>query len=621
MKKHLFTFILFAGIALNANAQQLCGHNSSTWANEMSQYPTQTQFIAKAGTIAYIPLKIHYIRHTDGSFSNNTDPNKMIESILQLNRMWDPIGVQFYLAGGINYIDNDAYLNVERTQPIPYFANKEPGVANVFIVDGWLQNGQQDWAAGWGSPGQVELNSTILSLVSHEFGHFMTLAHTFDTGNGVENVDRTGPNSNCAIAGDGICDTDADPYGLQAGQYLGATHKDTLCHIQSNTTDLHGVLYQPPYDNIMSYHTGDCGRIFTAGQFTKMLAGFQANHAAYPDYVGVGMVNSGPNNVSTTMLHGIPYLTWTNQNGALGTSIEYSTDSGTTWEIAGGVLAGVSEFPLYQTKPGLDYQIRLKHINNKNDYSTPISYSSVYALPDIPFFNRQNLTDLQSIGGVKITNTLVDNSTNDNQSYSLNYYTPTPELQVGVDYPMELKIGTNQGGSGGFSYFAVYLDENNDGDFDDAGETKYLKANGGLEWTVNFNLNVGINAIGGPRILRVRSFFQAGIQDPNKFSIFSETEDYIVYLKTSGITAGVDPLNQNSNTVLFPNPNQGEFTLMVDNLTEKISLTALDGKVVFEDQTIEKGQIKLNVYQNPGMYYLKIIFQDGSIEHIPLIIR
>ena len=96
---------------------------------------------------------------------------------------------------------------------------------------------------------------------AHEFGHFFSLEHTF-AGSGVELVDG----SNCTTAGDGICDTPADPY--VAGEPL-ENYIDGDCNFINVQTDANGDYYTPDVGNIMSYYKcGPCG--FTWGQLQKM---------------------------------------------------------------------------------------------------------------------------------------------------------------------------------------------------------------------------------------------------------------------------------------------------------------------------------------------------------------
>lgn len=97
--------------------------------------------------------------------------------------------------------------------------------------------------------------------LAHEMGHFFGLPHTFE-GNGAELVDG----SNCDTAGDGICDTPADPYvpGDPKEQYVNGD-----CVFISTKTDANGEYYNPDLGNIMSYYDcNTCG--FTWGQLSKM---------------------------------------------------------------------------------------------------------------------------------------------------------------------------------------------------------------------------------------------------------------------------------------------------------------------------------------------------------------
>ena len=96
---------------------------------------------------------------------------------------------------------------------------------------------------------------------AHELGHFFSLLHTFE-GSGTELVDG----SNCDTAGDGLCDTPADPY--VAGEPL-ENYVDSDCKFINTQTDANGDYYNPDLGNIMSYYEcGSCG--FTWEQLNKM---------------------------------------------------------------------------------------------------------------------------------------------------------------------------------------------------------------------------------------------------------------------------------------------------------------------------------------------------------------
>jgi hypothetical protein len=109
----------------------------------------------------------------------------------------------------------------------------------------------------------VMKKSVLLGLTPiHEMGHLFGLPHTFETAAGNELVRR----SNCQNAGDGFCDTEADPYG--SGEVAGAP-----CDFQPGPKDANGNYYTPPLDNFMTYFK-PCRCRFTQEQYNFMALTF-----------------------------------------------------------------------------------------------------------------------------------------------------------------------------------------------------------------------------------------------------------------------------------------------------------------------------------------------------------
>jgi nitrous oxidase accessory protein NosD len=82
---------------------------------------------------------------------------------------------------------------------------------------------------------------------AHEVGHYGGLMHTW--GNNLELVDG----SNCATAGDFVCETPAD------ADNSGCEVDAETCSVVSCATDANGDGYQPDVNNIMSYYPDACG--------------------------------------------------------------------------------------------------------------------------------------------------------------------------------------------------------------------------------------------------------------------------------------------------------------------------------------------------------------------------
>jgi hypothetical protein len=90
------------------------------------------------------------------------------------------------------------------------------------------------------------------STLSHELGHYFGLTHTHETAMGTEATNGM----NCAISGDMICDTPADP---------NLSDKMSGCKYTGSSK------YKPDADNLMSYASPGCRKYFTAQQKARIV--------------------------------------------------------------------------------------------------------------------------------------------------------------------------------------------------------------------------------------------------------------------------------------------------------------------------------------------------------------
>ena len=121
-----------------------------------------------------------------------------------------------------------------------------------------------------------ELQTAPGANLAHAFGHFFGLYHTHHEINSTpanpppptgspqiisnEYVDG----SNCALYGDGLCDTEADPY--PANTTYNRNH--VQCNYNGGIKDGKGNFYTPPLDNYMSFYS--CACRYTQQQYNKM---------------------------------------------------------------------------------------------------------------------------------------------------------------------------------------------------------------------------------------------------------------------------------------------------------------------------------------------------------------
>jgi hypothetical protein len=473
------------------------------------------------GSIKYIPIKIHWVRNTDGSFGRHNDPNKLFRVFEKVNEIWSDINIQLVVDKDIDFINNTAFLKTVRDSDAyrQLMSTKVAGFANVWMVEGWVGSP----ASGYGGPAGVELAEIGIQIDGHEFGHFLSLAHTFDTGNGIELVTRDAANgANCSTAGDGICDTAADPYGLQPGQYLGQAPAAANCVMTTNTTDTKGTLYTPPYNNFMSYY-GGCGYIFTQGQKDKMRDGYFQYHSTYQ--LLTSGISGAPANVTVVKENDIDYLTWQPATNAQGFQVEYSQDNGLTWRVMPIVNKGNNKVVLGELTKGVKAKLRARHLNSYT-YSAVVDYTPALNLYCIPTTEFKLTTEAGGIGTFTITNTTLDNQTKTNESYSLIENTTPVKLFIGGNYSYSIKPIFNPDGTTAYTYFSFWLDENGDGDFDDAGEQKLVQDKFQYEVTGSF----AAHGSAGKTRLRLRSFGNGNTGNPCGFFSESETEDYVVEL-------------------------------------------------------------------------------------------
>jgi hypothetical protein len=212
-------------------------------------------------------IVVHIVKDSLGKYGfTKTQIQKDVDS---LNKNFAPICVSFEVCE-YRYIDNFLYLEVDTAhqwKEMQVLYNAKDRI-NIYYVKTLLAPSGAGFA-GLGKITDMTKYGIVLtapgeSVLSHEMGHYFGLEHTFEVSHGLELVNG----SNCATAGDQICDTPADPNGLV----------DASCHYTSK--DVNGQLvkdankqfYSPLVNNIMSYYPSIClcKPGFTHDQYKKM---------------------------------------------------------------------------------------------------------------------------------------------------------------------------------------------------------------------------------------------------------------------------------------------------------------------------------------------------------------
>jgi Tol biopolymer transport system component len=218
-----------------------------------------------------VPLAVHVVRLSTGS--GGLTFGQIDATLADLETAFAPAGITFCLAGDIDFIDsNQAYLFTDTLWEIDELrqTNVVPDAINIYFT-GELAAGVP--LCGISSftfsdvQGIVVRNSCTAaggdaSTLAHEVGHYLDLYHTHETALGVECPDG----SNCAVSGDLLCDTPADP-GLGPSTVNGACQ-----YVGPAQSPCPGSLYDPETTNFMSYSRDECRTSFSPGQIQRMRA-------------------------------------------------------------------------------------------------------------------------------------------------------------------------------------------------------------------------------------------------------------------------------------------------------------------------------------------------------------
>lgn len=222
----------------------------------------------------HLPLTIHIVRRSNGT--DGMKLNQLNLAMLDLNRVWQPVGIQFFIYGGIDYIDDDTHFNVPNNRANQDALRQVNSVANTInvyftnLVDlcGQSSFTDDDFQGILMDIGCAGVASNTSSF-AHEVGHYFDLFHTHETfidamGNPTKIECPSG--NNCSTHGDMICDTPADPD-------LDGKVDDSCTYTGSDAapTGCDGTAYNPAPRNLMSYSTKLCRDQITAGQGSKAL--------------------------------------------------------------------------------------------------------------------------------------------------------------------------------------------------------------------------------------------------------------------------------------------------------------------------------------------------------------
>ncbi|MFK8038097.1 MAG: hypothetical protein AB8B74_07395 [Crocinitomicaceae bacterium] len=217
---------------------------------------------------------VHMVRDSSGGTTlTETDVEDLID---QLNNLYDSICVNFEVCE-FRYINNYQYDSVEinagefQQMQIDY---NEANRINMYFVthtSDMASFGTPNGISMMNSGGLLILKGVSIMFLAHEMGHYFNLRNTYhgsQSGN-----PELADGSNCATAGDLLCDTPADPF--YSGYNFPWFNVITGAYDFSGV-DANGQFYTPLTQNIMSVYETRC--FFTFGQYRRMAQAYLSSN-------------------------------------------------------------------------------------------------------------------------------------------------------------------------------------------------------------------------------------------------------------------------------------------------------------------------------------------------------
>ncbi|MFN8348287.1 MAG: GEVED domain-containing protein [Spirosomataceae bacterium] len=541
-------------------------------------------------TVQYLPIKAHILRRSDGT--GGLSLADLNTALVQINRYYINVGggIQFYLCGAPNYINNTTYFDFDNTEETALCnANDVSNAINLYFPNS-IMFGSLAVSGYAYFPSTLSITNRLFVQASyatdtrtlmHEMGHYFNLLHTFQGSTDPNQTNRelvtrdVMQGANCATKGDLLCDTPADPYGRDSLSLLGCTYTGTA-------RDPQGQLYNPSLSNVMSYYPISCGNIFTSGQYNRMNDGLllrtdganQYTLNCGPTVVGANVPSNLNGSVSPAGLN----LTFTdNSSNETGFIIERSTTSTTEGFVpVGGVAPNITSFLDQTTTAFTTYYYRVKASNSSDQYSSVYTITTAlnYCIPTYTNSCNSIAVVIDDFILKQGATTIINNINSNCSANNYGDFTSTAyNVTAGTTYTFTARA-LSGGGSGTYfdQHLTIWLDYDQDGLFEFS-ERVFRSDSASMprmNHTATGSFTIPNNVSGIVR-LRARSSFNSGsgsaVTDPCINLTYGETEDYSLNVGT------VSPPSITTGTV-SPNPVCAGQSISVSFTTTNLSSTS-----------------------------------------------
>jgi len=289
---------------------------------------------------------------------------------------------------------------------------------------------------------------------------------------------------------------------------------------------------------------------------------------------------------------------------------DLSTNAPTEWAWTfdgGSPASSTEENPVVVYKTAGKYNVTLV-ASNPTGKNTKIKTG--YITVNIPSpasycVSNGNATN-EWIGQVLLNGT----SYNSNSSGSAGYSDFTTNVfNVNENSTYSINLTPKYSGKSNFWYWCVWIDFNNDQDFNDEGEQVLIS--GKSKTTLKMSINIPSGALTGSTRMRV-SMKRGSVPLPCETFDYGEVEDYTINISApqsafilKRAQMGEPTITSNLSLALFPNPAESMINLKLDEVfgNEIYTIYNMQGSVV-KSQQIDSNITQVDLTRFPAGIYL-----------------
>ena len=382
----------------------------------------------------YVPVVLHIVGTDDNK--GHIAESKVLDAFCSLNQHFRQAGIQFFLNAPIRRIAS-SYFNDHRSVSTAISMmnmHNVPGAVNTYFVDNAADacgyTLRDNSGLGIGIALSEECLGPNTTTWTHEMGHFFSLPHTFKGweretlnwslsaparagGVTVEYADGR----NCAVAGDGFCDTPADY--LNGRWFCSAQAQSQIVQL-----DPSGQPFRSDGSLFMSYSADPCASRFSPMQQNAMRAYLKGVRVdlirPFPDSVNLTLRSEiqllQPSNASNVQTFQEVLVSWKRVSEATGYLVEFSFLPSFPF-LTNSYLTQDTALLLQDLKPSKTYFWRIRPFSM---FSTCKVYSKSQQ------FSTGAVTNLGQINAGHPDLTLFPNPARTNQPLSLKFSSEKP---------------------------------------------------------------------------------------------------------------------------------------------------------------------------------------------------